>query len=80
MNWRDYIDRDPAILAGKPKIKGTRISVEHVLGRLGDGWTVEQLIESYPHVNREQIQACLSYASKSLATDDVVDVQRTSAA
>lgn len=80
MNWREFIDRDPQVLAGKPKIKGTRISVEHILGRLGDGWTADQLIEAYPHITREQIQACQAYASESLATDDVVDVPRSSAA
>ena len=56
MNWRDHIDRDPAVLGGKPKIQGTRLSVELILGRLGEGWTADQLIKAYPHLTAEQIQ------------------------
>ena len=74
MNWRDHIDRDPAVLGGKPKIQGTRMSVEIILGRLGDGWTPDQLIEAYPHLTHERIQACLAFAADVLAPDDVVDV------
>ena len=74
MNWRDYIDRNPEVLGGRPKIKGTRISVELILERLGDDWTVDQLIEAYPHITREQIKACLTYAAESLSTDEVVDI------
>ena len=62
MNWREHIDHDPEVLAGKAKIKGTRISVELILGRLGEGWTIEQLLEAYPHITREQIQACMRTA------------------
>jgi len=50
MDWRDHIDRNAGIIGGKPKIKGTRIGVELILERLGDGWTVEQLIEAYPRI------------------------------
>ncbi len=79
MNWRDHLDRDPAVLAGKPKIKGTRIGVELILERLADGWTAEQLIESFPHLSVPQIRACLAYAAESIATDDVLDVPLSAA-
>lgn len=79
MNWRDYIDRDPGILGGKPKIRGTRLSVELIVGRLGDGWSIEQLIEAYPHINEKQIRACLACAAASLATDDVLDIPLSAA-
>jgi uncharacterized protein (DUF433 family) len=74
MDWRDHIDRDPAVLSGKPKIRGTRISVELILSRLGEGWTADQLIDAYPHVTAEQMQACAAFAANALATDDVLDV------
>ena len=45
MNWRDHIISDPEILVGKPTIKGTRLSVELILGWLAQGWTHEMLIE-----------------------------------
>jgi uncharacterized protein (DUF433 family) len=64
MNWRDHIDRTPGVTGGKPKIRGTRIGVEVILERLGDGWTIEQLIEAYPRITAEQIQACQAYAAE----------------
>lgn len=79
MNWRDHIDRNPAVIAGKPKIRGTRIGVELTLERLGDGWSVEQLIEAYPSITAEQIHACQSYAAEMLATEEVVDVPNSAA-
>ena len=79
MNWRAHIDRDPQILAGKPRIKGTRISVELIVARLGEGWTVDQLIQAYPLITQDQIQACLTYAAESLATDEVLDIPRSAA-
>ena len=71
MNWRDHIDRNPAVIGGKPKIAGTRIGVELVLERLGDGWTVGQLLAAYPHLTAAQIHACKAYAAAMLATHHV---------
>ena len=79
MNWRDHIDRNPAVIGGKPKIKGTRIGVGLILERLGEGWAVEQLIESYPQITAEQIHACQAYAGEMLATDEVVDIPHSAA-
>jgi len=76
MNWRNQIDRNPEIIGGKPKIRGTRIGVELILQRLGNGWTVEQLIEAYPAITAEKIQACQAFAAEMLATDEVVDIPR----
>ena len=50
MNWRDYIASDPTIMFGKPVIKGTRVPVDLILEKLGNGETMEQLLESYPSV------------------------------
>jgi uncharacterized protein (DUF433 family) len=71
MNWQDHIVIDPKILVGKPVIKGTRIAVEFVIDLLGRGWTVEQILEEYDHLTREQIQACLAYASDVLKSEQV---------
>ena len=62
MQWRDRIALDPKVLAGKPVIKGTRISVELVLEMLGSGWTEQDILRNYPHVVHEDILACLQYA------------------
>ena len=71
MNWRDHIDRNPAVLAGKPKLKGTRIGVGLILERLGDGWSISQLIEAYPGITAEQIRACRIYARERSAENAV---------
>jgi uncharacterized protein (DUF433 family) len=76
MNWRDHIDRNPEIIGGKPKVRGTRLGVGLILGRLGDGWTAEQLIKAYPAITVEKIQACQAFAAEMLATDEVVDIPR----
>jgi len=60
--WRDYIDSDPKILRGKPRIKGTRIPVSLILGYLATGYNPQQIITEFPDLNPEQIAACLDYA------------------
>jgi uncharacterized protein (DUF433 family) len=63
MNWRDYIEQRPDVMLGKPVIKGTRLTVELILERLGDGWPVSDLLESYPGLTMAHIQAAQSYAA-----------------
>ena len=66
MNWHDKIVSDTDVLLGKPTVKGTRISVEFILERLADGWTEQQILENYPRLTREDLQAIFSYAAESL--------------
>ncbi|HLG33387.1 MAG TPA: DUF433 domain-containing protein [Bacteroidia bacterium] len=63
INYKEYISVDSSIRFGRPCIKGTRISVYDVLGWLANGQTAEQIISEYPQLTKEQIQACLYYAS-----------------
>lgn len=58
-------------MVGKPVIKGTRITVELILEKLASGESIDDILASYPHINREQILACLEYAHKSLSADFV---------
>jgi Protein of unknown function (DUF433) len=51
MDWKTYIHSDPKILLGKPVIKGTRLSVEFILGLFSEGWTAQQVLENYPTLN-----------------------------
>jgi uncharacterized protein (DUF433 family) len=62
---------DPAILMGKPIIRGTRISVEFVIGLLADGWSVSDILASYPNLSQQDITACLSYARELLSSERV---------
>jgi uncharacterized protein (DUF433 family) len=59
MNWNERIVSDKNVLLGKPIIKGTRISVEFILERLANGWTEEEILQSYPHLKKADIQAVL---------------------
>lgn len=61
------IESDPAVMLGKPVIRGTRITVELILRKLSAGETMEQIIESHPRLTSEQIRAALAYAAESLA-------------
>jgi uncharacterized protein (DUF433 family) len=60
-DWRERIVCDPAILVGKPTIKGTRISVELVTSELKKGTTVSEILDSYPHIRAEDVDACVKY-------------------
>ena len=66
MNWKDYIVADPAVLGGKPTIKGTRISVEFILQRLAQGWTEAELLENYPRLTPKHLQAVFAYVHECL--------------
>jgi uncharacterized protein (DUF433 family) len=66
MNWRYRITSDPDILVGKPTVKGTRISVELILGWLANGWTYEMILESYPQIVRDDILAALAFAAEMM--------------
>jgi uncharacterized protein (DUF433 family) len=69
MDWRDFIHVDPHILAGKPVIKGTRLSIEFILRLFAAGWTEDQVLESYPTLTREALQAVFSFAAEALGTE-----------
>ncbi len=60
------ITADPEILGGKPVIAGTRISVQLILEKIGDGWSIQDLLEDYPHLTREQIIAAIAYAASAM--------------
>lgn len=60
--WQDHIESAPAVLRGKPCIKGTRIPVGLILGYLAAEKTREEIIAEFPDLTREQIAACLDYA------------------
>ena len=72
MDWRDDIAADPEMLAGKPAIKGTRISVELILNRLADGWTREDLLEAYPRVSSDALQAVFAFAAEVMKDEEHV--------
>ena len=66
----DRIERNPKVMMGKPVIKRTRIPVELILRKLSEGATLEELLDAYPHLSREDIQAALAYAAEALALEE----------
>ena len=62
VNWKDHIQSTPAVLRGKPRIKGTRIPVSLVLGYLAAGGSFDDIIQEFPDLSKPQILACLDYA------------------
>ena len=73
MDYQNYIARDPAVMLGKPAIKGTRITVELLMRKLSGGFTVDDLLAAYPHLTREQIGAVFSYAADIIAHEVVLE-------
>ena len=69
INWQTYIHSDTKILQGKSVIKGARIAVELIFDKLAAGETVEQIIESYPHLKRESINACIAFAADTIRNE-----------
>ena len=65
MDWTEYITADERILAGKPIVKGTRISVEFVLELLAPGWDRASLQDNYPQLTEDRIRAVLAYAARA---------------
>lgn len=72
MNWKDHIAADPAVLAGKPIIKGTRLSVELILDRLADGWSEKDLCDAYPNLTPEALHAVFAFASEVMRDEDYI--------
>ena len=64
MNWHEHIDADPAVLVGKPIIKGTRLSVDFLLGLLAEGWSEARILENYPQLSHESLQAVFAFTAE----------------
>jgi len=62
---------DPAVLAGKPVIRGTRLSVEFVIGLMADGWNEADIMTNYPGITHDDVMACLAYARDALSSEKV---------
>ena len=62
---------DPEILVGKPVIRGTRLSVEFIIGLLADGWSEAEILANYPGIVHQDIIACLAYARDTLSSEKV---------
>ena len=74
-----HIVCNPAILGGKPTIRGSRISVQLILEWIASGATIPQIAQKYPHLTEEGIQEAILYASKILASEVTIEVETSAA-
>lgn len=65
LDWKDRISIKPDVCHGKPCIKGTRIWVSLVLDLLASGNSVDEILQEYPHLTRQDIQACIAYGAEA---------------
>lgn len=65
------ITLDPAVLAGKPVVRGTRLAVEFIIGLMAERWSEADILAAYPGLESEDIQACLAYARDVLSSERV---------
>lgn len=71
MTWQERIVVDPQILVGKPVIRGTRLAAELIVDLLAQGWSEEEILKNYPGLTREDLHACLKYASAVMQSEKV---------
>jgi len=65
---------DPNVMVGKPVVRGTRITVELVIGLLAEGWTEQDILAAYPHLTHDDILACLAYAQELVSEEKVYPI------
>ena len=75
MTITDRIEVNPAIMQGKPVIRGTRITVELILRKVSEGADEAAVLEAYPHLTKADIQAAMAYAADTLAHEETLLVR-----
>jgi len=73
MNYQERIVSDHKVMLGKPVIKGTRITVELILRKLSEGASVNDILQVYDHLAKEDIYAVLTYASEVISKEEVIN-------
>lgn len=76
MNWHEHIHADPKVAAGKPVVRGTRLAVDFLLDLFAKGWTREEVLEAYPHLTPEALQAVFAFAAEVLHDDRIYAARR----
>ncbi len=79
MNWKERIVVDPAVLAGKPIVKGTRLSVELILGLLAEGWDEKKILDNYPQLRALDLQAIFGFTAACMEDEEFVTLKRAKA-
>ena len=72
IDWKTRIVVNPNVMVGKPVIKGTRITVEAIIGRVAQEMTFDEILQDFPHIRKEDIQAAIRYAESLVAGDEII--------
>ena len=78
IDWRQFIHSDPEVLLGKPVVKGTRLSVEFILGLFAEGWTEKQVLENYPTLTVESLRAVFAFAKDCMREESLYTISTES--
>ena len=76
MNIDERIEADPAICGGRPRVKGTRLTVEFLLGLKAAGWSEAQIFEGYPHLTEADLRAVFAFAKALIEEDQYLSFSR----
>ena len=74
MTWQTFIESDPTVLAGKPLVRGTRLSVEFLLSLFAEGWSQEQILANYPQLTSDSLRAVFAFAAEALHGETVYSI------
>ncbi len=72
MGYKERITASANVMLGKPVIRGTRVTVELLLGKLSEGVTIQELLEAYPHLTKEDVLAALSYSADVISREELI--------
>jgi uncharacterized protein (DUF433 family) len=72
MKWQEYIEERKDVMLGKPVFRGTRVTVEQILRELGTGMTQQDVLDNYPTLKPEHLQAAMSYAAAVVTMDESI--------
>ncbi|MGH8457965.1 MAG: DUF433 domain-containing protein [Nevskiales bacterium] len=73
MNWKGRIETDPETCGGRPRVKGTRLTVEFLLGLKAVGWTEAQILEGYPHITDDDLRAVFAFVQALIEEEKYVN-------
>lgn len=74
IDWRKHIHSNPDVLLGKPVVKGTRLSVEFLLGLFAEGWTEQQVLENYPTLTIDSLRAVFAFATDCMREESLYTI------
>ncbi len=79
VDWSEHVTSDPQVLGGKPLIRGTRLAIDFILGLFAAGWSQDQVLENYPSLTPESLQAVFAYAAEVLHEEVILPVRSPAA-